>query len=99
MARKLSKWCSGCKCSTCRWQGTDNCLQDRDKPCNSCLGIKAAVPVHIPIAYGCKVDRENPVEVWTWTDGILDAIIRRNLKPKLIEAGRNQFTGEKMKKT
>ena len=33
------------------------------------------------------------------TDGILDAIIRRNLKPKLIEAGRNQFTGEKMKKT
>ena len=48
-------------------------------------------------AYG--VDRENPVEVWTWTDGILDAIIRRNLKPKLIEAGRNQFTGEKMKKT
>lgn len=48
-------------------------------------------------AYG--VDRENPVEVWTWTDGILDAIIRRKLKPKLIEAGRNQFTGEKMKKT
>ena len=37
-------------------------------------------------AYG--VDRENPVEVWTWTDGILDAIIRRNLKPKLIEAGK-----------
>lgn len=43
-------------------------------------------------AYG--VDRENPVEVWTWTDGILDAIIRRKLKPKLTEAGRNQFTGK-----
>ena len=43
-------------------------------------------------AYG--VDRENPVEVWTWTDGILDAIIRRNLKPKLIEVGRNPYTGK-----
>lgn len=43
-------------------------------------------------AYG--VDRENPVEVWTWTDGILDAIIRRKLKPKLIKAGRNQYTGK-----
>ena len=54
MARKLSKCCSACKCSPCRWQGTDNCLHDRDKPCNSCHGMKAAVPVHIPIAYGCK---------------------------------------------
>ena len=43
-------------------------------------------------AYG--VDRENPVEVWTWTDGILDAIIRRRLKPKLIAAGRNPYTGK-----
>ena len=43
-------------------------------------------------AYG--VDRDNPIEVWTWTDGILDAIIRRKLKPKLIEAGRNQYTGK-----
>ena len=44
--------------------------------------------------YAYRLDRENPVEVWTWTDGILDAIIRRNLKPKLIEAGRNQYTGK-----
>ena len=43
-------------------------------------------------AYG--VDRDNPIEVWTWTDGILDAIIRRKLKPKLIEAGRNPHTGK-----
>ena len=40
------------------------------------------------------VDRDNPVEVWVWTSGILDAIIRRKLKPKLIEAGRNPFTGK-----
>jgi hypothetical protein len=33
---KLSKHCEGCKCSTCRWQGTDNCLQDRTPPCSSC---------------------------------------------------------------
>ena len=78
MARKLSKWCSGCKCSTCRWQG------------NEALKM---------MKYMYGVDRDNPIEAWTWTDGILDAIIRRKLKPKLIAAGRNQFTGEKMKKT
>ena len=44
--------------------------------------------------YMYGVDRGNPVEVWTWTDGILDAVIRRKLKPKLIEAGRNPFTGK-----
>ena len=43
-------------------------------------------------AYG--VDRTNPIEVWTWTDGTLDAIIRRRLKPKLIETGRNPYTGK-----
>lgn len=43
-------------------------------------------------AYG--VDRSNPVEVWTQTDGILDAAIRRRLRDKLIEAGRNPFTGK-----
>ena len=42
-------------------------------------------------AYG--VDRENPVEVWTWTCGILDAVVRRRLRDKLIDAGRNPFTG------
>ena len=40
------------------------------------------------------VDRDNPIEVWTWADGILDAIIRRKLKPKLIKAGRNPHTGK-----
>ena len=43
-------------------------------------------------AYG--VDRENPVEVWTATSGILDAVIRRNLRGRLIEEGRNPFTGK-----
>ena len=43
-------------------------------------------------AYG--VDRDNPVEVWTRTDGILDAVIRRNLRGRLIEEGRNPFTGK-----
>lgn len=43
--------------------------------------------------YMYGVDRDNPIEVWTWTDGILDAIIRRKLKPKLIEAGRDPYTG------
>lgn len=42
-------------------------------------------------AYG--VDRENPVEVWTRTDGILDAVIRRKLRDRLIAEGRNPFTG------
>ena len=49
--------------------------------------------------YMYGVDRNNPVEIWTWTCGILDAVVRRRLRDKLIEAGRNQFTGEKMKKT
>lgn len=40
------------------------------------------------------VDRENPVEVWTATSGILDAVIRRNLRGRLIEEGRNPFTGK-----
>lgn len=44
--------------------------------------------------YSYGVDRDNPVEVWTWTDGILDAIIRRRLKPKLTAAGRNPYTGK-----
>lgn len=44
--------------------------------------------------YMYGVDRDNPIEVWTWTDGILDAIIRRKLKPKLIEAGRDPYTGK-----
>lgn len=44
--------------------------------------------------YMYGVDRDNSIEVWTWTDGILDAIIRRKLKPKLIEAGRNPHTGK-----
>ena len=51
---KLSKWCQGCKCASCRWQGTDNCLHDRNKPCRSCNGVKQCVAVYIPIAYGCK---------------------------------------------
>ena len=51
---KLSKWCQGCKCASCRWQGTDNCLHDRDKPCRSCNGVKQCVAVYIPVAYGCK---------------------------------------------
>ena len=38
------------------------------------------------------VDRENPVEVWTATSGILDAVVRRRLRDKLIEAGRNPYT-------
>lgn len=39
-------------------------------------------------------DKDNPVEVWTWTDGILDTVIRRNLRERLIQAGRNPFTGK-----
>lgn len=44
--------------------------------------------------YMYGVDRDNSIEVWTWTDGILDAIIRRKLKPKLIQVGRNPYTGK-----
>lgn len=40
------------------------------------------------------VDRENPVEVWTATSGILDAVVRRKLRDKLIQAGRNPYTGK-----
>ncbi len=43
-------------------------------------------------AYG--VDRENPVEVWTRTCDTIDAVIRRRLRDKLAEAGRNPFTGK-----
>ena len=39
------------------------------------------------------VDRENPVEVWTATSGILDAVVRRRLRDKLIQAGRNTYSG------
>lgn len=39
-------------------------------------------------------DKDNPVEVWTWTDGIIDGIIRRNLRDRLIEDGRDPFTGK-----
>ena len=43
--------------------------------------------------YMYGVDRNNPVEIWTWTCGILDAVVRRRLRGKLIDAGRNPFTG------
>lgn len=43
--------------------------------------------------YMYGVDRDNPVEAWTVTSGILDAVVRRRLRSKLIEAGRNPFTG------
>lgn len=43
--------------------------------------------------YMYGVDRNNPVEIWTWTCGILDAVVRRRLRDKLIDAGRNPFTG------
>ena len=43
-------------------------------------------------AYG--VDRDNPVEVWTATSGILDAVVRRRLRDKLIQAGRNPYSGK-----
>jgi hypothetical protein len=32
----MKKHCEGCKCSTCRWQLTDNCQQDRTPPCSTC---------------------------------------------------------------
>lgn len=60
MARKLSKWCSGCKCSTCRWQGTDNCLHDQNSPCSSCLGRKSRTAWYIEKYYQC----EGYVESW-----------------------------------
>lgn len=44
--------------------------------------------------YSYGVDRDNPIEVWTWTDEILDAVIRRRLRDKLIAAGRNPYTGK-----
>lgn len=44
--------------------------------------------------YMYGVDRNNPVEIWTWTCGILDAVVRRRLRDKLIDAGRNPFTGK-----
>lgn len=25
-----------CRCATCRWRGTDNCLHDREMPCSRC---------------------------------------------------------------
>ena len=54
MAKKLSKWCSGCRCSTCRWRGTDNCLHDRNKLCNMCHGNKKIVAVFMREAQMCK---------------------------------------------
>ena len=44
--------------------------------------------------YMYGVDRENPVEVWASTSGILDAGVRRRVRDKLIEAGRNTNTGK-----
>lgn len=54
---------------------------------------KSADEAFTTIKYLYGMDRENPVEVWTWTSGILDAVVRRRLRDKLIEAGRNPFTG------
>ena len=35
---ELTKFCKGCRCSTCRWQGTDNCAKDENPPCSKCHG-------------------------------------------------------------
>ena len=35
---ELTKNCRGCKCATCRWQGTDNCLHDYECWCDVCQG-------------------------------------------------------------
>ena len=40
------------------------------------------------------LNKSAPVEVWTATSGILDAVVRRRLRDKLIEAGRNPYTGK-----
>lgn len=34
----LTKFCKGCRCASCRWQGTDNCAKDTDPPCSRCHG-------------------------------------------------------------
>lgn len=35
---ELTRFCKGCNCASCRWQGTDNCLKDTRPPCSDCHG-------------------------------------------------------------
>lgn len=50
----LTKHCRGCKCSTCRWQGTDNCLHDTNQPCSTCEGSHRKAWKFIERFYDCK---------------------------------------------
>ena len=51
----LTKHCSGCKCASCRWQGTDNCLHDYESWCDVCEGRPMArADRYIAKSWGCR---------------------------------------------
>ena len=50
----ITKHCKGCKCSTCRWQGTDTCLIARDPPCSACEGRHRVAWKYIEKYYDCE---------------------------------------------
>lgn len=49
----VSKNCRGCKCSICRWQGTDNCYKDTNDPCSRCEGKKSKVDAYVAKSWEC----------------------------------------------
>ena len=51
---EITKGCKGCRCSKCRWQGTDNCLYDRESRCWHCDGKKTNVPFYAPRSFECR---------------------------------------------
>ena len=48
---ELTKRCKGCRCSRCRWQGTDNCPF---KYCCECDGRKENVTTYMGKTYLCR---------------------------------------------
>lgn len=49
----LTKHCRGCKCSVCRWQGTDNCLHDVNPYCSRCGGKWGTADRYIALSWEC----------------------------------------------
>lgn len=48
----MKRKCKFCRCASCRWKGTDNCLHDHKMPCSWC-GPKGDMK-HSDIVGQCK---------------------------------------------
>ena len=51
---ELTKHCKWCRCSTCKYQGTDNCLHDSEARCFHCDGVKSNTLIYKEKSTDCK---------------------------------------------